>query len=927
MKNLRHIFLVVQIVGVLASHPLDHRSLPAVEIPFCGSTSAYVDVICAATDSSCVFESAAPSLLNSATACPFHEPRSTTSVTSSRLIVDGLKAHATCHPASGHGCTDRMKNLRHIFLVVQIVGVLASHPLDHRSLPAVEIPFCGSTSAYVDVICAATDSSCVFESAAPSLLNSATACPFHEPRSTTSVTSSRLIVDGLKAHATCHPASGHGCTDRMKNLRHIFLVVQIVGVLASHPLDHRSLPAVEIPFCGSTSAYVDVICAATDSSCVFESAAPSLLNSATACPFHEPRSTTSVTSSRLIVDGLKAHATCHPASGHGCTDRMKNLRHIFLVVQIVGVLASHPLDHRSLPAVEIPFCGSTSAYVDVICAATDSSCVFESAAPSLLNSATACPFHEPRSTTSVTSSRLIVDGLKAHATCHPASGHGCTDRMKNLRHIFLVVQIVGVLASHPLDHRSLPAVEIPFCGSTSAYVDVICAATDSSCVFESAAPSLLNSATACPFHEPRSTTNPTSLPWTTVAKQWPYSVSSSVGLVDTHCHLDFLFRKTRHHGTFSEFRRKHQATFPLNYEGCVAVFCDPETFKKRSVWRGLLAEKGIWGAFGCHPHMAKLFDEDIEDAMIDALEQPKVVALGEIGLDYSSKNPTSLPWTTLPSSGLTRCPHRWASSTPTATWTSCSEKPGTTARFPSSGGSTRPRSPLNYEGCVAVFCDPETFKKRSVWRGLLAEKGVWGAFGCHPHMAKLYDEGHRGRDDRCAGAAEGGRAWRDRSGLLFQQPLRPQTPAARLPPPATVGKQRKLPLVIHSRDASQDTLRILKEEMPAYWPIHRHCFTGGWTEAQQWMDTFPNLFLGLTPLVGFHSAGPLAEVGRRIPLDRLLLETDAPYFLPKSESNRLKESHPGIAIHVATQVSAMRDIPLEEVLVAVRQNTRRMYRI
>ncbi|KAH7948631.1 hypothetical protein HPB51_028443 [Rhipicephalus microplus] len=115
--------------------------------------------------------------------------------------------------------------------------------------------------------------------------------------------------------------------------------------------------------------------------------------------------------------------------------------------------------------------------------------------------------------------------------------------------------------------------------------------------------------------------------------------------------------------------------------------------------------------------------------------------------------------------------------------------------------------------------------------------------------------------------------------------------------------------------------------MPADWPIHRHCFTGGWSEAQQWMDTFPNLFLGLTPLVGFHSAAPLAEVGRRIPLDRLLLETDAPYFLPNSESNRLKQSHPGMAIHVATQLSAMRSIPLEEVLVAVRRNTRRMYRI
>ncbi|KAH7948632.1 hypothetical protein HPB51_028444 [Rhipicephalus microplus] len=265
-----------------------------------------------------------------------------------------------------------------------------------------------------------------------------------------------------------------------------------------------------------------------------------------------------------------------------------------------------------------------------------------------------------------------------------------------------------------------------------------------------------------------------------VAKQWPYSVSSSVGLIDTHCHLDFLFRKTRHHGTFSEFRRKHQATFPLNYEGCVAVFCDPDTFKKRSVWQGLLAEKGVWGAFGCQPHMAKLYDEDIEDAMIDALEQPKVVALGEI--------------------------------------------------------------------------------------------------------------------------------------------------AARLPPPATVGKQGKLPLVIHSRDASQDTLRILKEVMPADWHIHRHCFTGGWSEAQQWMDTFPNLFLGLTPLVGFHSAGPLAEVGRRIPLDRLLLETDAPYFLPKSESNRLKQSHSRMPSTWPRSCRHARH-PAEEVLVAVRQNTRRMYRI
>ncbi|KAH7947565.1 hypothetical protein HPB52_013371 [Rhipicephalus sanguineus] len=266
-------------------------------------------------------------------------------------------------------------------------------------------------------------------------------------------------------------------------------------------------------------------------------------------------------------------------------------------------------------------------------------------------------------------------------------------------------------------------------------------------------------------------------------KEWPYSFSSRVGIVDTHCHLDFLFRKCRHSGSFADFRKAHAVTFPRNYEGCVAVFCDPETFKKRNVWRGLLSEEGVWGAFGCHPHMARLYNEDVEDAMIAALEHPRVVALGEIGLDYSSNN---------------KCDH-----------------------------------------------------------------------------------------------------------LMQQRVFRAQLHLAR---------NGKLPLVIHSRDASMDTLRILKEEMPVDWRIHRHCFTGEWTEAQQWLDAFPNLCIGLTPLLGFRNAGPLAEVGRKIPLDRLLLETDAPYFLPNRESGRLSHSHPGMAVHVATTLSSIRGIPLEDIL-------------
>lgn len=58
---------------------------------------------------------------------------------------------------------------------------------------------------------------------------------------------------------------------------------------------------------------------------------------------------------------------------------------------------------------------------------------------------------------------------------------------------------------------------------------------------------------------------------------------------------------------------------------------------QRHMWGSLLSEDGVWGAFGCHPHMASEYSDDIEDDLVHALDHPSVVALGEIGLDYSYK--------------------------------------------------------------------------------------------------------------------------------------------------------------------------------------------------------------------------------------------------------------------------------------------------
>ncbi|ROT77559.1 putative deoxyribonuclease TATDN2 [Penaeus vannamei] len=114
----------------------------------------------------------------------------------------------------------------------------------------------------------------------------------------------------------------------------------------------------------------------------------------------------------------------------------------------------------------------------------------------------------------------------------------------------------------------------------------------------------------------------------------------SPGFIDTHCHLDFLFSKCNHIGTYAKYQstREGQDVFPVSYEGCIANFCQPWTFKRISWWENFLAESNVWAAFGCHPHYSSSFGVEEEGYLRHALQHKKTVALGEIGLDYSCKN-------------------------------------------------------------------------------------------------------------------------------------------------------------------------------------------------------------------------------------------------------------------------------------------------
>jgi TatD DNase family protein len=129
------------------------------------------------------------------------------------------------------------------------------------------------------------------------------------------------------------------------------------------------------------------------------------------------------------------------------------------------------------------------------------------------------------------------------------------------------------------------------------------------------------------------------------------------------------------------------------------------------------------------------------------------------------------------------------------------------------------------------------------------------------------------------------------------------------------------PLVIHNRNATADTLRLLKEEKAGEVGGVLHCFTEAWEVARQALDL--GFYLSMSGVVTFKNARIVKDTARRIPLDRLLIETDSPYLTP--EPFRGKRNQPAYVKYVAEEIAALREIPLEAVAAATTDNFFRLF--
>ena len=131
------------------------------------------------------------------------------------------------------------------------------------------------------------------------------------------------------------------------------------------------------------------------------------------------------------------------------------------------------------------------------------------------------------------------------------------------------------------------------------------------------------------------------------------------------------------------------------------------------------------------------------------------------------------------------------------------------------------------------------------------------------------------------------------------------------------------PLIIHTRAASEDTLRIMAEEKAGEAGGVMHCFTESMEVAKAAMDM--GFYISFSGIVTFKNAKELKDVAKAVSLDRMLIETDSPYLAPVPYRGKINE--PGFVKHVAEEIARLKEVSVEEVGEVTSENFRRLFNL
>lgn len=232
--------------------------------------------------------------------------------------------------------------------------------------------------------------------------------------------------------------------------------------------------------------------------------------------------------------------------------------------------------------------------------------------------------------------------------------------------------------------------------------------------------------------------------------------------------------------------------------------------------------------------------------------------------------------------------------------------------------------PPGFEGCVTQGCDEESFEMAK--QLALSHPLIYVSFGCHPKAAWSYDDDFEKTmleymeacGKKVVGFGEFGLDYshpyfgpneenRERQRQVFVRQLE-------------VAISRGMPLVIHSREAPDDTLRIMKAAVPQDWKVHLHSYRGSVSHMKEMLDEFHQLYVGMPGILTMND-DHAQELVRQCPLERMLVETDAPY-LPV-QGHWL--SHPGLIPTITAKVAELKGVELQRAATMLRENARSVY--
>jgi len=202
---------------------------------------------------------------------------------------------------------------------------------------------------------------------------------------------------------------------------------------------------------------------------------------------------------------------------------------------------------------------------------------------------------------------------------------------------------------------------------------------------------------------------------------------------------------------------------------------------------------------------------------------------------------------------------------------------------------------------------------------------IWNTLGCHPHQAKTWSTDSKRQLSGLIQAAKPVAI--GETGLDFNRNYStPDEQRYAFHQQIELASEYQLPLYLHERDAHNEMINILEKHPLLAQKSVIHCFTGSRDELENYLEL--GLYIGITGWVCDERRGADLQASiPHIPMDRLLLETDAPYLLPRNIRPRPKKNHPKYLPWVAKEVAELKGVSLEELIQATTNNTQTVFGI